>query len=357
MSAIGCSSVPFDQVTEIGPSDVRVGDVLFFHSASSAEGVIRGYTYGDYTHCGVVVNFDDGFSDARNFEEVRLSVADEVERTGCRPFEVPVVVHVDRGMEIARPQQLCLTPKFREEPDRHIDLRRPHHAVDADLLTKAALEQVGLVYDYPGLVTGGLQAVEGYGKFDEVAKVMLLVNAVIRAFRSSQEDANTNGMSSGASDASVLESVGHIFDLVKSVVPGSKKRACSDFVLHCFLNGNAEVLGRFPKTIALHPSLRVDFNVGIGDMERNMDAGGNHHVNVDPKNCERDNQGRCPSGVHQSRIGDLAAIRRMNLALNLAEASVDVGEFLAAYEHCAPSNIYDATGFVDTTFRLDFERD
>jgi hypothetical protein len=356
MSSLGCSSVSVASVAEIAASEVLVGDVLFFHSASSAEGVIRGYTFGDYTHCGVVVNFDDGFADARNFDEVRLSVADVVQRTRCRPGEVPVVVHVDRGFEIARPQQLCLAPLFRDEPDRHIDVRRPNAPVDSAAMTRAAVAQVGLVYDFGGLVTGGLQVAEGYGKFDKVAEVSLLFHALVRAIRSSREADATNGLSSGDREPWIAGATQQVFDLLKGLIPGVPKRACSDFVLHCFANGNADSIGSFPKSIALHPTLIREFGESVGDMERNMDAGGNHDINVDPANCIRDASGTCVSGPHHhSRIRDLAAIRRRNLVTQLVDASVDVREFLSDYPHCAPTNIFDATGFEQTTYRINFD--
>jgi hypothetical protein len=356
MSSIGCSSVSVASVTEIATRDVSVGDVLFFHSASSAEGVIRGYTFGDYTHCGVVVHFDDGFADARNFEEVRLSVVDEVQRTGCLAVEVPVVVHVDRGLEIARPQQLCLAPLFRDEPDRHIDVRRPVVPVDGGAITRAALAQVGLVYDFGGLVTGGLQVAEGYGKFDKVAEASLLFHALVRAIRSAREADATNGLSSGESEHWIAGATHQVFDLLKGLIPGVPKRACSDFVLHCFANGNANSIGSFPKSIALHPTLLREFGGSVGDMGRNMDAGGNHEINVDPANCIRDASGACVSGPHHhSRIRDLASIRRRNLVTQLVDGIVDVGEFLHDYPHCAPTNIFDATGFEETTYRIDFD--
>jgi hypothetical protein len=356
VSSIGCSSVSLASVTEISARDVAVGDVLFFHSASSAEGVIRGYTFGDYTHCGVVVNFDDGFADARNYDEVQHSVIDEVKRTGCLPSEVPVVAHVDRGLEIARPAQLCLTPLFRDEPDRHIDVRRPQVPVDAAAITKAALAQVGLVYDFGGLVTGGLQVAQGYGKFDKVAEASLLFHALVRAIRSAREVDAINGLSSGEREPWVAAATHQVFDLLKGLIPGVPKRACSDFVLHCFLGSNAASIGEFPKSIALHPSLLAEFGEGVGDMERNMDAGGNHEINVDPANCIHDLSGSCVSGpFHHSRIRDLAAIRRRNLVTQLVDASVGVGEFLHEYPHCAPTNIFDATGFDETVYRIDFD--
>ncbi len=356
MSSLGCSSVSLRSVTEIAAHHVTVGDVLFFHSASSAEGVIRGYTFGDYTHCGVVVNFDTGFSEARNFEEVRLSVADEVNRTGCLPSDVPVVAHVDRGLEIARPQQLCLTPLFRDEPDRHIDVRRPRVPVDPVALTRAALAQVGLVYDFGGLVTGGLQVADGYGKFDKVAEVSLLFHTLVRAIRSSREADATNGLTSGEQEPWLAEATHQVFGVLKGLIPGVPKRACSDFVLHCFAEGNSAAIGEFPKSIALHRSLLAEFSGGVGDMERNMDAGGNHEVNIDPKNCIRDAMDRCVSGSHHhSRIRDLSSIRRRNLFTQLVDGAVGVGEFLRLYPHCAPTNIFDATGFDETVYRIDFD--
>jgi hypothetical protein len=356
VSSPGCSSVSKSSVIEIGAAEVSVGDVLFFHSASSAEGVIRGYTFGDYTHCGVVVNFDPGFADARNFDAVQHSVLAEASNSGCSPLEVPVVVHVDRGLEIARPQQLCLTPLFRDEPDRHIDVRRPVLPPDPALITRAALAQVGLVYDFGGLVTGGLQVAEGYGKFDELAKASLLFHALVRALRASREPDATNGLSSGDHEPWVAEATHQAFDLLKSLIPGVPKRACSDFVLHCFAEGSAQSIGEFPKSIALHPSLLAEFSEDVGDMERNMDAGGNHEINTDPANCIRDASGSCVSGPHHhSRIRDLSGIRLRNRNTQLVEASVSVDEFLRRYPHCAPTNIFDATGFDDRVYRIDFD--
>jgi hypothetical protein len=340
----------------MGATELSVGDVLFFHSASSAEGVIRGYTFGDYTHCGVVVNFDPGFAEARNFHEVQLSVMEEVATRGCSPREVPVVVHVDRGLEIARPQQLCLTPLFRDEPDRHVDVRRPTVPPDPALITRAALAQVGLVYDFGGLVIGGLQVAEGYGKFDELAKASLLFHALVRALRASREPDATNGLSSGEREPWVAEATHQAFELLKSLIPGVPKRACSDFVLHCFADGSPQSIGQFPKSIALHPSLLREFGGSVGDMERNMDAGGNHEINTDPANCIRDASGSCVSGPqHHSRIRDLSAIRLRNRNTQLVEASVSVDQFLHDYPHCAPTNIFDATGFDSNVYRIDFD--
>ena len=337
-----CACVPLATVEGVDAEWLQPGDVLFFHSRSSVDGLIRGFNLGDYCHVGVMVNFDERFIGGHGYKETLAATRKMTDGSWAEMRKIPVLVHVEHGFEITLPSKLFETRA--DANDLHIDIRRPFRKVNQRRLTEAAIKMKSAKYAYRKLITAGSEIARAYS--DERGSIFahLDVNAALFDYARKQKI---------DLDAITLRTMHALLEAPKDLFRKQTKLVCANFVTKTFLDGNETALGTFPEDIGIPQdavdengcSLLQKYGEDARDWEKNVQAG--HDPVFDQTELAL-------PPIHEltnfpSRIAQLARIRSESAKMVPRMSFTD---YCKKYPIVGPNNLLDGDGFIRTTYRL-----